>query len=327
MRVAFVHRGELSTFKARDLAGLRAAGHDVREVAYRGARDAALVARETRAADAVFAWFADIHATIAIAAAPRRVPVIVVVGGYEVEGFPEIPYGTFATADALTRAAVKRVLTRADVLLPVSERTRAALMSRAKPRGRVRVVPNGVDPAAFRAGAKEPLVLTVGKFLDFPTARVKGLPDFVEAARRLRTAPFAIVGPVAPAALASLGPLPPNVQLAGETTPEDLAAWYAKAHVYTQLSLHESFGVALAEAMSAECVPVATTAGALPEVVGDAGYLVEPGNAAEAASAIRRALDAPAAAGARARARIVERFTLARRGKAIEDVLAEARAW
>lgn len=291
MRVAFVHRGERSTFKQRDLESLRAAGHDVAEVAYASFRDAGRVRRAVRAADAAFCWFADAHAAVAVATAPRRVPVLVVVGGYEVEAIPEVPYGTFATGDRLARATVRYVLRRADVLLPVSERTRAALAARARPRGRVEVVPNGVDPAQFAPAAKVARVLTVGRFPDERTARVKGLPLLAAAARLLPDVPFTIAGPMAPEVRARLD-LPPNVETRGELAGDALLPLFAESKVYAQLSVHESFGVALAEAMSAGCVPVATIAGALPELVGVAG-----------------------------RQRIVERFTLAARARRLDAAL------
>ncbi len=57
---------------------------------------------------------------------------------------------------------------------------------------------------------------------------------------------------------------------------------------------------------------VATTAGALPEVVGDAALAVPPGDPEALAAAIGRLLDDPGLAaglGAAGRARVVERFT------------------
>ncbi len=56
-------------------------------------------------------------------------------------------------------------------------------------------------------------------------------------------------------------------------------------------SLHEGFGLPAAEAMACETPVVATTAGALPEVVGDdAGILVPPKNPAAIRDAVARLL-------------------------------------
>ncbi len=56
---------------------------------------------------------------------------------------------------------------------------------------------------------------------------------------------------------------------------------------------HEAFCAVAAEAMSSECCVVASDAGALPEVVGDAGVLFPSGSAAQLESALRELLAAP----------------------------------
>lgn len=91
--------------------------------------------------------------------------------------------------------------------------------------------------------------------------------------------------------------------------------------VYAQLSAYESFGMALAEAMQCGCVPVVTRRGALPEVVGDAGWYVPYGDPDATAQAIREALNAPDAASRAARHRITDRFPLDRRRHALVDAL------
>ena len=63
----------------------------------------------------------------------------------------------------------------------------------------------------------------------------------------------------------------PNVRVTGRLSDEDLDALFASSAVYVQASLHEGFGLSLAEAMLAGAVPVVTSAGALPEVVGETG--------------------------------------------------------
>ena len=64
---------------------------------------------------------------------------------------------------------------------------------------------------------------------------------------------------------------PPNVTLTGWVEQDVLNEQMRRASVYVQASAHEGFGMSVAEAMLAGCIPVTTRAGALPEVVGDAG--------------------------------------------------------
>ncbi|MFN2287091.1 MAG: glycosyltransferase, partial [Chromatocurvus sp.] len=87
---------------------------------------------------------------------------------------------------------------------------------------------------------------------------------------------------------------------------------YARASVAVVPSLYEGFGLPAGEAMACGVPVVASDAGALPEIVGDAGLLVPPGDADALAQAIDALLGDPprrAALGAVARQRIVDNFS------------------
>jgi glycosyltransferase involved in cell wall biosynthesis len=61
----------------------------------------------------------------------------------------------------------------------------------------------------------------------------------------------------------------------GPVTDENLPALYAAASAYVLPSLHEGFGIPCWEAMAVGVPVIASRRGALPEVIGDAGLLVD----------------------------------------------------
>jgi len=85
----------------------------------------------------------------------------------------------------------------------------------------------------------------------------------------------------------------PHVHLVGYVRPALMPALYQSASVFVMPSLYEGFGMPLLEAMAA-CVPiVASNWSAIPEVVGEAGLLVDPNSPHELATAIEKILDTP----------------------------------
>jgi glycosyltransferase involved in cell wall biosynthesis len=58
--------------------------------------------------------------------------------------------------------------------------------------------------------------------------------------------------------------------------PEQLPAFYKKAKLLIHLSLYEGFGLTIIEAMSLAIPVIASNCSSIPEVVGDAGILVNP---------------------------------------------------
>ena len=77
----------------------------------------------------------------------------------------------------------------------------------------------------------------------------------------------------------------------------DLPLYYRLADVYASASLHEGFGVPLIEAMASGVPVVASRATAHPWVVGEAGLLAEPGNAADLADKLIQVLSDDALCG------------------------------
>ncbi|HEY0397239.1 MAG TPA: glycosyltransferase family 1 protein, partial [Acidimicrobiia bacterium] len=82
----------------------------------------------------------------------------------------------------------------------------------------------------------------------------------------------------------------PGVMAPGRIDEVTLDALYRGAAVLAMPSRSEGFGLPALEAMARGCPVVASDAGALPEVVGDAGLLVPPGDPTALAAALHRVL-------------------------------------
>ena len=91
--------------------------------------------------------------------------------------------------------------------------------------------------------------------------------------------------------IAGMNNLPSRVHLTGHVSDDFLPALYAGALVFAFPSLYEGFGLPPLEAM-ASGVPVLTgNLTSLPEVVGDAGLMVDPTDVDEIADGILRLID------------------------------------
>ncbi|HEY3132771.1 MAG TPA: glycosyltransferase family 1 protein [Acidobacteriota bacterium] len=74
---------------------------------------------------------------------------------------------------------------------------------------------------------------------------------------------------------------------------DQMPHWYRNAALLVYPSLYEGFGLPLLEAMQCGCPVVASRAACIPEIAGDAAWLVDPLNAREIAEGIRAILVQP----------------------------------
>lgn len=256
----------------------------------------------------------------------------VAVGGYDANAIPALGYGTHAFP--ALRRRIARVLPRADAILPVHgslldhetdyvhpRREGLAVLFPGFDSARVRVIANGYDSGFFRPApgvARETLVVAVAGGSSATEARLKGLDVLVGAARLLPEVRFAIAGFACPEALASTdGPVPPNVEVLGRLSPEGLRDLFSRARVVAAASLTEGHPNALCEAMLCGCVPVGSPVNAIPEVIGDTGFVVASHSPEAYAEAFRRAFSAD---GAAARARIERLYPGEVRARALAEV-------
>lgn len=198
---------------------------------------------------------------------------------------------------------------------------------------RVAVVPVGADVDLFRPLPRAARQRVPGRIMTTASADVplKGLAYLLEALAKLRTeqpeAHLVVVGEPRPDSAAArtvqrLG-LEGAVTFCPGVSDEELVELYSQACVAAVPSLYEGFSLPAVEAMACEVPVVASTGGALPEVVGrdgDAAFLVPPADPGALANALGVLLGdakshSPTLAlrmGSAGRRRVLERFTWSR---------------
>ncbi len=215
-----------------------------------------------------------------------------------------------------------RVVRRLPGVLTVSRSSYADIVRELRvPPDRLQVVPVGVGSEVFRppTAPRVPGRIVATASADVP---LKGIVPLLEAVAKLRTerdVELVVVGRAkeggaARGAIERLG-LDGVVRFVSGLSEQALVDLFGSAQVGVVPSLYEGFSLPAIELMSCGTPVVATTAGALPEVVGPDGESalhVPPGDPEALAAAVGRLLDAPdlaARLGAAGRARVEQRFT------------------
>lgn len=251
-----------------------------------------------------------------------RKPSVLIVGGYDVANIPEISYGH--QRGGLKKWVSRRTMGFANRLVTVSIYSRDEVMKNAAVAAdKVSASYLGVPDTLghLPKGPRERMVLTVGN-VDRDNLQRKGHEPFVRAAALLPDVEFVLVGNWKDDAIDYLRSIATaNVAFTGRVTSEALLDYYARAAVYVQPSLHEGFGLSVAEAMLAGCVPVTTGAGALGEVTGECGVRIASADPNEVARGIEAALAFQDDARPAIRARILEQFPMSKRGRQLEQLI------
>lgn len=213
----------------------------------------------------------------------------------------------------LYRWVGRRTASKARRVVCISEAVRRFFLDVAGLPGELlEVIPYGIEPLpplpraeghALRAELgiplETPLVVTIGRL-----TRQKGQADLVRAMARVDPGTLLIVGHGeeerslrACALEAGVGE---RVKFAGWRS--DVRRILTASDVFCLPSRWEGFGLVLLEAMREERPIVATSVGAIPEVLDGVGYVVPPGDVAGLADALRQALYNPIQAEALGRA-------------------------
>ncbi|MBC6469873.1 glycosyltransferase family 4 protein [Actinomadura alba] len=201
-----------------------------------------------------------------------------------------------------------RVSRRIGRILTVSESSKVDIVKDfgADP-GDIHILPLGVDTRVFhpREAPRVPGRIVAVASADSP---IKGVSTLLRAVAKLATERDVHV--VVVSKPTKDGPtdrlvrelsLGERVRFVSGISDDELGELLAGAEIGVVPSLYEGFSLPAVEHMASGTPLVASRTGALPEVVGDAGVLVEPGDVEELASVLRRLHDSAAE-----RARVAE---------------------
>ena len=258
---------------------------------------------------------------------------IIVLGGSDCVSFPSINYGNFnkGLQGLLTRWSIQL----SDHLAPVD----ASLVSTEynytdtdpKNQGYVHycnddlppftVIHFGYDSEMFKRTIPiiEGSFLTVG-YLNPANYYRKGIDLIFDQAKRRPKNTFTIIGGTKDDLPKEIE-IPSNVTLLASVSYQDLVSYYASHQFYFQLSMMEGFPSAICESMLCECIPIGSDVAAIPNIIGDSGYVLKRKNFNLLDELVERALnEANAEKANRAREIIMENYPKNERDKIISLV-------
>ena len=228
--------------------------------------------------DTIYIWFADFQAFFpSLFSKILSKNTIIILGGYDVAKIKSISYG--AHISTIRSWIIKISVRMANQVLPVSNYVleQAKLNIYKTVSEKSNVVYNAIDTDFFKYQAEEKknTVVSVCGSNDMKRAELKGVLHFIKAAKSLPSINFILIG-IGNNIINKIKDLAPNnLEVTGFLLKDELREIYNTSKVVCQLSTIESFGVAIAEAMACQCIPVVSNVGGLKEVVDTEGYRVD----------------------------------------------------
>ena len=247
--------------------------------------------------DMIIIWFASFHAIpFTLLNQLFNKKCYIIAGGYDVANYPEIEYGSMRFG--YRRNIGQWILKHAQRIIAVSKSNRREIIENCNINPeRVKLIYNAIKlKNSQKVFPKKDQVLTVGEINEETILR-KGLDRFLLVSKAFPDIQFIHIGKwtdkhgkPSDNAFKKLKTISSgNVKFLGFVSEDILKKTFQESKIYLQLSRHEAFGVSVLEAMKYGCVPIVTNAYALPEVVGENGFIIE--RKAECISAIKSILE------------------------------------
>jgi glycosyltransferase involved in cell wall biosynthesis len=215
---------------------------------------------------------------------PSQLPAVTTILDVQHEILPQF----FSRAErAYRRVVYARSARESRIVITISEHAAQGIVEHlGVAEEKVRAIHLGLDHGLFRPGEeeREPFLLYPAR--GWPHKNHARLFDAFRELRRRH--------PELELVLTSYdGSVPDGARSLGHVSREELASLYRRAAALVFPSLYEGFGQPPLEAMASGCPVACSNAASLPEVVGDAARLFDPGSTADVVEAVEEVLADP----------------------------------
>ncbi|MDX9772344.1 MAG: glycosyltransferase family 4 protein [Bacteroidales bacterium] len=270
-------------------------------------------------------------------------PVYIIPGGTDCVSFPSLNYGSLRKP--VMRTFIRWSFQLCHELLPVDESLVLSdysfLEQSDYPKQGYkyffpeittpfRVINNGFDPDYFNSDPGKKVdnsFIVLASVTSMTRLKVKGIDLVLYLAGEYSQATFTIIG-ITEEIKSRMGIIPANVTIYPFLPAERFITLLEVSQFVLQLSVSEGFPNALCEAMLCHCIPVGSSVGAIPHIIGDTGYIIRSSgkeyllNIFDEIMGTDRTLRDEL--GRRARKRIAEDFHISKRERAFFDLIESA---
>ena len=255
-------------------------------------------------ADILVCFFASHHSLLpAFFGKLFRKPCVIVMGGTDCVSFPSIGYGNFSKKGL--RMVTKLTYKWAAILLPVHKsliecdytyqdkdyNKQGFLYFCPGLKTPYQEINFGFDPAKWDVSMQKVpnSFITVAAGLENPyRVALKGVDLILGAAESFPNAHFTVIGFPDDYKFTNK---PKNLTTYPYVSNDRLKELYGKNEFYLQVSISEGFPNAICEAMMCGCIPIGSNVGAIPDIVGDTGFILEKRDIGKFKEILSRAID------------------------------------